>query len=52
MLILIFPLQASLGGPSGWTEDPLSVVVQRIVEAGVPCTIAAGNDGGAGVLYG
>ncbi|EON99722.1 putative minor extracellular protease vpr protein [Phaeoacremonium minimum UCRPA7] len=44
-------ITASIGGPSGWTEDPWAVAVQRIVENGVPCTISAGNDGDAGLFY-
>lgn len=44
-------ITASIGGSSGWSEEPSAVAVQRIVEAGVPCTIAAGNDGGAGIFY-
>ncbi|EPS36477.1 hypothetical protein H072_10037 [Dactylellina haptotyla CBS 200.50] len=44
-------ITASIGGASGWTEDPWALVVQRIVESGVPCTIAAGNDGAEGLFY-
>lgn len=44
-------ITASIGAPSGWSEDPWSVVVSRIVEAGVPCTIAAGNSGDRGLFY-
>ncbi|KAF3940882.1 Cucumisin [Dactylella cylindrospora] len=44
-------ITASIGGASGWTEDPWALVVQRIVEAGTPCTIAAGNDGAEGLFY-
>ncbi|KAF3924510.1 Cucumisin [Orbilia brochopaga] len=44
-------ITASIGGPSGWTEDPWALVVQRIVEAGTPCTIAAGNEGDQGLFY-
>ena len=44
-------ITASIGGASGWSEDPWSVAVQRIVEAGVPCTISAGNDGDQGLFY-
>lgn len=29
-------ITASLGQPSGWSEDPWAVAMQRIVEAGVP----------------
>lgn len=44
-------ITASIGGPSGWSEDPWGVAVQRIVERGVPCTLAAGNDGAAGMFF-
>ncbi|OKL57920.1 hypothetical protein UA08_06644 [Talaromyces atroroseus] len=44
-------ITASLGDASGWSEEPSAVALSRIVEAGVPCTIAAGNDGDIGVFY-
>jgi subtilisin family serine protease len=44
-------ITASIGGPSGWSEDAWAVAVQRIVEAGVPCTVSAGNDGAYGQFY-
>ncbi|KAI6883151.1 subtilisin-like protein [Hortaea werneckii] len=44
-------ITASIGGPSGWSEDPWAVAVQRIVEQGVPCTVSAGNDGAEGIFY-
>lgn len=44
-------ITSSIGGPSGWTEDPWAVAVQRIVENGVPCTVSAGNDGSEGLFY-
>ncbi|KAI1419809.1 peptidase S8/S53 domain-containing protein [Xylaria sp. FL1777] len=44
-------ITASIGGSSGWSEDPWAVVVSRIVEAGVPCTVSAGNDGEYGLFY-
>ncbi|OTB00257.1 hypothetical protein M426DRAFT_324409 [Hypoxylon sp. CI-4A] len=44
-------ITASIGGPSGWSEDPWAVVAQRIVEAGVIVTAAAGNDGSNGLFY-
>ncbi|OTB08539.1 hypothetical protein M426DRAFT_52137 [Hypoxylon sp. CI-4A] len=44
-------ITASIGGSSGWSEDPWSVAVSRIVEAGVPCTVSAGNDGATGLFY-
>ncbi|KAK4188619.1 putative protease [Podospora australis] len=44
-------ITASIGGASGWSEDPWAAVVSRIVENGVPCVVSAGNDGSAGVFY-
>ncbi|KAI0802378.1 peptidase S8/S53 domain-containing protein [Xylaria sp. FL0064] len=44
-------ITASIGGSSGWSEDPWAVVVSRIVDAGVPCTVSAGNDGAYGLFY-
>lgn len=44
-------ITASIGGPSGWSEDPWAVAVQRIVEQGVPCTVSAGNAGAEGLFY-
>ncbi|KAL1864542.1 hypothetical protein VTK73DRAFT_5791 [Phialemonium thermophilum] len=44
-------ITASVGGPSGWSEDPWSVAVSRIVENGVPCTVSAGNDGSVGLFF-
>ncbi len=44
-------ITASIGGSSGWSEDPWAVAVSRIVEAGVPCTVSAGNDGAYGLFY-
>ncbi|KAF9765895.1 hypothetical protein IL306_001748, partial [Fusarium sp. DS 682] len=44
-------ITASIGGPSGWSEEPSAVVVSRIVEKGVPCTLAAGNSGDQGIFY-
>ncbi|KAL2150509.1 hypothetical protein VTH82DRAFT_7072 [Thermothelomyces myriococcoides] len=44
-------ITASIGGPSGWSEDPWAAVVTRIVENGVPCVVSAGNDGSAGIFY-
>ncbi|KAK5989663.1 Minor extracellular protease Vpr-like protein [Cladobotryum mycophilum] len=44
-------ITASIGGPSGWSEEPWAVVVSRIVQAGVPCTVAAGNEGSEGLFY-
>ncbi|KAK3323071.1 peptidase S8/S53 domain-containing protein [Apodospora peruviana] len=44
-------ITASIGGPSGWAEDPWAEVVSRIVEDGVPCVVSAGNDGSEGLFY-
>ncbi|KAI0872073.1 peptidase S8/S53 domain-containing protein [Hypoxylon argillaceum] len=44
-------ITASIGGSSGWSEDPWAVVVSRIVDAGVPCTVSAGNSGDMGLFY-
>ena len=43
-------ISSSIGGPSGWTEDPWDVTVQRITEKGVPCVLSAGNDGANGLF--
>lgn len=45
-------ITASIGGINGWTEQAWSVAVSRIVAAGTPCTLAAGNDGSEGMFYG
>lgn len=45
-------ITASIGGVNGWTEEAWSVAVSRIVAAGTPCTLAAGNDGSEGLFYG
>jgi len=44
-------ISASLGGASGWTEEPWTVVVSRIVANGVPCTLSAGNSGDRGLWF-
>ncbi|KAH8170202.1 subtilase family protein [Sarocladium implicatum] len=44
-------ISLSLGAPGGWKEHPWSAVMARIVEAGVPCIVAAGNDGEQGVFF-
>ncbi|KAM0344971.1 hypothetical protein ACHAPU_006849 [Fusarium lateritium] len=44
-------ITASIGGPSGWSEEPWAVAVSRIVEQGVPCTVSAGNSGDVGMFY-
>lgn len=37
-------ISASIGGRSGWTEEPWAAAVSRIVDKGVPYTLSAGND--------
>ncbi|KHN97107.1 subtilisin-like serine protease PR1C [Metarhizium album ARSEF 1941] len=44
-------ITASIGGPSGWSEEPWAVAVSRIVDKGVPCTVSAGNEGAEGIFY-
>ena len=44
-------ITASIGGPSGWKEDPWAEAVSRIVDKGVPCTVSAGNEGATGQFY-
>ncbi|KAG6089177.1 hypothetical protein E4U30_008419 [Claviceps sp. LM220 group G6] len=43
-------ITASIGAPDGWSEDPWALTASKIVQAGVPCTIAAGNDGASGLF--
>ncbi|PFH58154.1 hypothetical protein XA68_14096 [Ophiocordyceps unilateralis] len=38
-------ITVSLGAMSGWPDDHISAAVSRIVEKGVPCVAAVGNDG-------
>ncbi|TDZ30153.1 Major intracellular serine protease [Colletotrichum spinosum] len=46
-------ITGSIGGPSGWAGEAFAVTVARIVDAGVPCTFAAGNEvGGTEGLFG
>ncbi|KAF1970669.1 subtilisin-like serine protease PR1C [Bimuria novae-zelandiae CBS 107.79] len=44
-------ITASIGGASGWTEEPWAVAVSRIVDQGVPCILSAGNIGSEGLFY-
>ncbi|KAK2057856.1 subtilase [Colletotrichum caudatum] len=44
-------ITASIGGPSGWTAEPWAAAVSRIVDAGVPCTLSAGNSGDQGIFF-
>ncbi|KAF3761776.1 subtilisin-like protein [Cryphonectria parasitica EP155] len=43
-------ITASLGTAGGWSETPFGVVASRIISEGVPCTLAAGNDGYSGLF--
>ncbi|PSS03385.1 peptidase S8/S53 domain-containing protein [Coniella lustricola] len=43
-------ITASIGSLVGWRESPWGKVVSRIVKEGVPCTLAAGNDGFEGLF--
>ncbi|KAK7413477.1 hypothetical protein QQX98_007625 [Neonectria punicea] len=45
-------ISCSDGDATGWSADAWSLVASRIVDAGVPVVISAGNDGGSGLLYG
>ncbi|KAF5497791.1 Subtilisin DY [Colletotrichum siamense] len=46
-------ITGSIGGPSGWAGEAFALTVARIVDAGVPCTFAAGNEvGGTEGLFG
>ena len=45
-------ITASIGGPSGWADEPWSRAVSAIVDQGVPCTVSAGNDGALGLFFG
>ncbi|TQV92513.1 hypothetical protein V2A60_007194 [Cordyceps javanica] len=44
-------ITASIGGPSGWVDEPWALSISRIVARGVHCTIAAGNEGTDGLLF-
>ena len=48
LLYIVHLISASLGTASGWSEDAVSVVVSRIIADGLPCIVAAGNDGARG----
>ncbi|KAJ4326312.1 hypothetical protein N0V84_003178 [Fusarium piperis] len=45
-------ISCSDGDAGGWPSDVWSVLATRIVDAGVPVVMAAGNDGGNGLFYG
>jgi len=44
-------ITASIGGASGWPEEPWTLATANIVAAGTPCMLAAGNDGDVGLYY-
>ncbi|KAK1979535.1 subtilase [Colletotrichum cereale] len=44
-------ISASVSGASGWTNHPVAIVTSRIVQAGIPCILSAGNDGRMGMFY-
>ncbi|OAQ60157.1 subtilisin [Pochonia chlamydosporia 170] len=43
-------ITASLGLYSGWAEEPWGLLIEKIVKAGVPCTVAVGNNGQSGMF--
>ncbi|KAG8164309.1 hypothetical protein KVR01_006227 [Diaporthe batatas] len=43
-------ISMSISRTSGWSEDPVAVAAQRIVEAGVPCVLSGGNSGSGGLF--
>jgi subtilisin family serine protease len=44
-------ITASIGGPAGWAEEEWSAAVSKIVDKGIPCLLAAGNEGEEGLWY-
>ncbi|KAH6693713.1 subtilase [Plectosphaerella plurivora] len=44
-------ITASIGGPSGWSNNAWAEVADRIVREGVVVTISAGNSGDAGTFF-
>ncbi|KAJ6790128.1 hypothetical protein PWT90_05302 [Aphanocladium album] len=44
-------ISASIGGPAGWVDEPWAQAISRIVARGVPCTVAAGNEGKDGLFF-
>lgn len=42
-------ISMSLGGASGWTQDPESILASRLVDMGVVMSLANGNDGSEGL---
>ncbi|KAG9251869.1 subtilase [Emericellopsis atlantica] len=45
-------ITSSIGGPSGWSNNPWAEVASRIAREGVVVTISAGNSGSAGPFFG
>jgi subtilisin family serine protease len=45
-------INASLGGPGGWSSSLLSSTINRLTEKGVICIVAAGNEGADGIFFG
>jgi hypothetical protein len=43
-------ISLSLGGTNGWSEDPGTVIANRVAERGVFMSIAAGNEGDVGLF--
>lgn len=41
-------ITSSIGGSSGWPEEPWAAVTASIVAAGTPCMLSAGNSGSDG----
>lgn len=41
----------SNGGYSGWSEEPLGVLIQQIIKAGVPCMVVVGKNGQYGIFH-
>lgn len=48
---IVHIITASIGGPSGWPDDPWAIVISRIVKAGTSCTVSAGNSGDEGKTH-
>jgi hypothetical protein len=44
-------ITSSIGDIFGFSDEPTSLALHRIVKAGVPCTVAASNAGNAGILF-
>ncbi|KAL5612708.1 uncharacterized protein BROUX77_002864 [Berkeleyomyces rouxiae] len=44
-------ITSSISRPSGWSKDPLAIIIQRIIDQGVPCILPSGDDGEKGLFY-